>query len=174
MQKKQNRKTNRAQWERELEKESFWRKQITAWKASGQTVRCFARINGLSEPLFYSWRREIAIRERELSVASAAGIVPDATGIANNHVVDARGRVIPLKFRDTPEGGVKNGPFVPVSLLYDTANTIAPEGAASGPVAPVEQACPTIEINLPGRSILRVTKESDLGLLSQILAALEV
>jgi hypothetical protein len=109
MPKKQNRKASRSQWERESEKESFWRKQIAAWKASGQTVRSFAKANGFSEPLFYSWCREISIRARELNVVAAAGASPDSPGSANNHVVDARGRVVPLKFRDTPFGTPTTG-----------------------------------------------------------------
>jgi hypothetical protein len=156
MPKKQNRKASRSQWERESGKESFWRKQIAAWKASGQTVRSFAKANGFSQQLFYSWRREISIRDRELSVAATAGAARDSSGIANSHVTDARGRVVPLRFRDTPKDAIKTGPFVPATVVPDVADTSKPKGAASHQLASVEQASPAIEINLPGRSVLRV------------------
>jgi hypothetical protein len=170
--KKRNTKTGRSQWEREVEKESFWRTKIAAWRASGQTVRSFARANGLSEPLFYSWRREISIRDRELNAAVAGGM-EGGSGYGGSRVADARGRLVPLKFRDTPNGGAKTGPFVPVTLLANATDTAKPQTV---PERLVERSAaePVIDIKLPGRSILQITKDTDLVLLSQILAALEV
>src|SRR5262245_40525508 len=43
-------------------REQFWRDTITAWKASGQSVRAFCAARGLSEPTFYARRRELADR----------------------------------------------------------------------------------------------------------------
>lgn len=170
--KKQNTKTGRSQWEREVAKESFWRAKVAAWRASGQTVRSFARANNLSEPLFYSWRREISIRDRELTTATTGG-TQGASSQGDNRVADARGRLVPLKFRDTKDCGAKTGPFVPVTLVADAADTAEPQAVSERPVehSAVGQA---IDIKLPGRSILQITKDTDLVLLSQILAALEV
>ncbi len=169
--KKRNTKTGRSQWEREVEKESFWRTKIAAWRASGQTVRSFARANGLSEPLFYSWRREISIRDRELNAAAVGGM-EGGSSHGNSRVADARGRLVPLKFRDTPDGGAKNGPFVPVTLLAEGTDTFKPQIASEHPVE-LSADEPAIDIKLPGRSIIQITKDTDLVLLSQILAALE-
>jgi hypothetical protein len=170
--KKRNTKTGRSQWEREVEKESFWRTKIAAWRASGQTVRSFARANGLSEPLFYSWRREISIRDRELNVAGAGGM-EGGSGRGDSRVADARGRLVPLKFRDTRNAAEKKSPFVPVTLVADVTDTVEPS-VASDHAAGYSAASPAIDIKLPGRSIIHITKDTDLGLLSQILAALEV
>src|SRR5262245_41728520 len=45
-------------------REQFWRDTITAWKASGQSVRAFCAARGLSEATFYARRRELADRMR--------------------------------------------------------------------------------------------------------------
>jgi transposase-like protein len=173
MVKKQSTKTGRSQWERELEKESFWRKKIADWSNSGQTIRSFARSNGISEHLFYAWRRELKIRDRESKASAAASSTPDAHENTAGRVADARGRLVLLKFKDTKIGGGRKGPFVPLTLLTDGDAIVEPQSVSG---LPVEQpvAGPGIEISLPGRSIIHITKDTDLVLLSQILAALEV
>jgi len=52
-------------WKRDPAKEAYWRKLVEQWGGSGQSIRCFCRDHGLSENLFYSWRREIVLRDRE-------------------------------------------------------------------------------------------------------------
>ncbi len=167
--KKQKTKTGRSQWQRELEKESYWRAKIAAWRDSGQTVRSFARTNGISEPLFYSWRREIDIRDRESNIAAVSG-KETSGGHSNVRVADARGRLVPLKFRETPNVGEKRNPFVPIKLVADVTDSVEP----SVPSTVTEASLTTIDIALPGRSIMRITSDTDMTLLSKILAALEV
>jgi hypothetical protein len=41
-------------------REQFWQDTITAWKASGQSVRAFCAARGLNEATFYARRRELA------------------------------------------------------------------------------------------------------------------
>ena len=48
---------------RNADREQFWRDTITAWKASGQSVRAFCAARGLTEATFYARRRELAGRE---------------------------------------------------------------------------------------------------------------
>lgn len=45
---------------RDLRKERLWRDQISQWGKSGQAVRRFCRVRGLSEASFYWWRRRLA------------------------------------------------------------------------------------------------------------------
>ena len=46
-------------------KEAFWRGQIVKQARSGLGVRAFCQQQGLAENLFYAWRRELAVRDRE-------------------------------------------------------------------------------------------------------------
>ena len=48
---------------RDTKLEQFWRAKLTKWIASGLNIRDFCRKHRLSEPSFYSWRREIAHRD---------------------------------------------------------------------------------------------------------------
>jgi transposase len=57
-------------------KERFWRQVIARRERSGLTVRAFCEDEGLSEPSFYTWRRELARRDRAAAQASAATFVP--------------------------------------------------------------------------------------------------
>lgn len=52
-------------------KEQFWRRLLGQWHRSGLSVRDFCAEQGLSEPNFYAWRRNIARRESE-----GVGFVP--------------------------------------------------------------------------------------------------
>ena len=46
-------------------KEAYWRKTLRRQGRSGLTVRQFCKDHGLSEASFFSWQREIAIRDRQ-------------------------------------------------------------------------------------------------------------
>jgi len=48
--------------QRDAEKERFWREVIRRQRRSGQSVRGFCRDEALSEPSFYTWRRELKQR----------------------------------------------------------------------------------------------------------------
>jgi len=52
---------------RDVQLERLWRRRLRDWRQSGLSVRYFCRQHALSEPSFYSWRREIARRDREPS-----------------------------------------------------------------------------------------------------------
>jgi transposase-like protein len=49
---------------RNRSKEQFWRRAVARWRRSGQSVRAYCVQEGLSEPSFYAWRRELARRDR--------------------------------------------------------------------------------------------------------------
>jgi transposase-like protein len=41
---------------RDTDKQRFWQARVAKWHRSGLSVREFCRREGVSEPLFYSWR----------------------------------------------------------------------------------------------------------------------
>ncbi len=55
------------------EKQAYWRDIVRRQQESGQTVRGYCRDNNLSEPSFYSWRRELAGRGQPTSKPAAIG-----------------------------------------------------------------------------------------------------
>ena len=50
-------------------KEQYWRDFIERWQQSNLNIRQFCRQHQLSENSFYSWRRELRIREQEATLA---------------------------------------------------------------------------------------------------------
>lgn len=50
---------------RSVEKEQFWRLVLDEHRRSGLSVRAFCQREGVSEPSFYAWRREIRQRDAE-------------------------------------------------------------------------------------------------------------
>jgi hypothetical protein len=50
---------------RDESKERIWRQHIRDWQDSGLSVRGFCARRGLSQPSFYSWRRELQRRDSE-------------------------------------------------------------------------------------------------------------
>jgi hypothetical protein len=43
----------------ETDQRQFWQMAIEAWQSSGLSVRQFCRQEGLSEPSFYTWRKQL-------------------------------------------------------------------------------------------------------------------
>lgn len=54
-----------AKSKRSVEKEQFWRLVLEEHQRSGLSVRRFCQREGVSEPSFYAWRREIRQRDAE-------------------------------------------------------------------------------------------------------------
>jgi transposase-like protein len=62
---------------RDSEKEQFWRRMVAQQRQSGGTIRAFCQREGLSQPSFYQWRRELARRDRApIARRGAATFVP--------------------------------------------------------------------------------------------------
>ena len=50
---------------RDPEKEAFWRMVVQEQQKSDLSIRNFCRTEGLTESLFYAWRRELRHRDQE-------------------------------------------------------------------------------------------------------------
>jgi hypothetical protein len=57
---------------RDLGKERYWRRVLGQCRQSVLTARDFCAANGLSEPSFYGWKREIARRDEERTAGTQA------------------------------------------------------------------------------------------------------
>ncbi len=63
---------------RDPEKEQFWRRMVAQQRQSAGTIRAFCEREGLSQPSFYQWRRELSRRDRA-SMTRRGAAVPGAT-----------------------------------------------------------------------------------------------
>lgn len=61
---------------RSLDKEAFWRLVLDEHEASGLTVRAFCKQESLSEPSFYTWRKELRKRDQESAVVQESRLLP--------------------------------------------------------------------------------------------------
>ncbi len=85
-------------------KEQFWRRTMARCRASGLSIRAFCEREGLLEPSFYQWRRELARRDRQTIRPGRRGmafvpvrVVGDegkAPGCGAIEIVLARGRIV--------------------------------------------------------------------------------
>ena len=133
----------RGKGQRDQTKERHWRRMVRDWRRSGLSVREFCDWQALSEPSFYAWRREIALRDREAAQA------PGGSALSFDRK-PARKRA-----PATPRSA-----FVPVQVVADE-----PRGTPAG-----ER---WLEVRLPSGAQLRVPAGFDRQTLIEVLAALE-
>lgn len=60
-----------ARGQRDPVRERQWRERMDRWQASGLSVRAFCRRQGLTEPTFHYWKRELRTRDQAVSTSSA-------------------------------------------------------------------------------------------------------
>jgi hypothetical protein len=106
-----------------LRKERLWRQRLQRWQRSGLTGRDFCRREHLQEGSFYSWKRVIAKRDRELAAPAAhtrkrrrASSVCPAPSPSTDFV--------PVRVLPTPilEVVVRTGQVVRVAAGFDAAH----------------------------------------------------
>lgn len=94
---------------RSVEKEAYWRKLLQRRRRSGLSVRQFCQDHGLSEASYFSWQREIAVRDRQ------------AASVTTANPSSGKKRVAPAP--------VSPGPFIPLRLSGSSAlEMIHPRG----------------------------------------------
>jgi hypothetical protein len=52
-------------------KEKYWRGLLRQWRRSGLTAREFCGQRAISQPSFYAWRRQIALRDQQATTPQA-------------------------------------------------------------------------------------------------------
>ena len=88
----------RPEW-RDPAKEKYWRRLLGRWRRSGLTGRDFCAANGVSEPSFYGWKREIARRDQEIRVHTGATTPAAGSGAASAAALPA---FVPVTFDPVP------------------------------------------------------------------------
>ena len=143
------------EWRRDEAKESQWREVLGKFTASGLSVRAFCARERVSEPSFYAWRRELALRDRE-----------QLAGGARNSRRSSPRRVSRKSTRDTsatrPRSAITPMPFLPVTL---TAESLASQTTARSSAS-------CIEVALPTGVLVRVPSGCDSATLHAVLTAL--
>jgi hypothetical protein len=127
--------------QRSREKEVFWRSVVEKQRLSGVGVREFCRLQGLAEPSFYAWRREIAKRDGP----SAGKTKTDAT-------------------KTGKKGGENGAAFIPVEVIDQRSVS---KQAADVLLPPSRH----LEIVTPGGFTLRFDGETDLHRVGEVLTA---
>lgn len=79
---------------RSIELERRWRERLAEQVASGLSVREFCQSQGVAEPSFYQWRREIARRDRPESDQRSLHR-PSMADFVTMHVVTGDDALIP-------------------------------------------------------------------------------
>ena len=135
---------------RDPAKEKYWRQVLRQWRRSGLTGRDFCAQQGLGEPSFYAWRREIARRNQEQVRATRK--TPLGTRLPRGVRVPTE-LAVSLARRQSP--GAAKPSFVKLAIAADTTQPSAIEVIVG-----------------PGRR-LRVRPGFDVDLLRQLLRLLE-
>ncbi|QDT22405.1 IS66 family insertion sequence element accessory protein TnpA [Gimesia chilikensis] len=63
--------TPRADQRRNPNREAFWRQTLSDRLQSGLSIRAFCQREGLSEPAYHYWRRELKKRDAETTAAAS-------------------------------------------------------------------------------------------------------
>ncbi len=61
---------------RNADKEQYWRQVLQAWQDSGLSVRAFCAQQGVNEPSFYCWRRNLRPADTAAGATSGASATP--------------------------------------------------------------------------------------------------
>jgi hypothetical protein len=64
---------------RSRQRHEYWRQIVMGQPGSGQSIRQWCRQQGVREPSFYAWRRELARRDAQ---QQACGLTPPARFVA--------------------------------------------------------------------------------------------
>lgn len=139
-------------WHRNAAKERFWRRAMAEQRRSGLTIREFCARRSLSEPSFYAWRRELALRDGRRSGSRSPGQA--SAGKRPAPPPDER-PAPPRDERITPPVAQATPRFVALQLASETAATAM------------------IEIVTRGGHTLRVPPGADGQTLAQVWALLE-
>ncbi len=142
---------------RDAAKERFWRRMIKKLDREGVTVRAFCQKHEIAEHQFYSWRREIKRRDREINLSTRAKKEGDTPSAKRKQREDEARSI-----------------FTPVTIIADGAAQVAPISGERGLASPTGQpAQGPIEVVLDEITV-RVPPATTRESLEMVLSALDV
>ena len=103
-------------------REQHWRERVTAWAASGLSVRAFCQQHQLTETTFQYWRRELRVRDEAASSSPARPTFVPVTVLSPSPLPVATG---PVEVR-CPSGHVVSLPNADVVTLRTIFTALAP------------------------------------------------
>ena len=112
-------------------REQHWRERVTAWAASGLSVRAFCQQHQLTETTFQYWRRELRVRDEAASSSSArptfvpVTVLPAAEPVASSATLAVEVRC--------PSGHVVSLPNADVATLRSLFAALAPLTGEASP-----------------------------------------
>ena len=131
---------------RSVEKEAYWRGQLDQQAVSGLSVRRWCRDNGVSEPTFYVWRRELRKRDLERDLPDRNPAEPGVQGRLSG-------------------AGVPSG-FVAVDVVPSdvvTSDVVTSDAVSSGREA-------QLEIDVAGGVVIRLRENASAETLERVLS----
>ena len=69
---------------RDPDKEAYWRRHVAGQAESGLSIRNYCQRQGLAEPSFYLWRRELTLRDREATAEHSADLFLPVTVLTDD------------------------------------------------------------------------------------------
>jgi transposase-like protein len=126
---------------RSVEKEAYWRGQLDQQAVSGLSVRRWCRDNGVSEPTFYVWRRELRKRDLERDLPDRNPAEPGVQGRLSG-------------------AGVPSG-FVAVDVV--PSDVVTSDAVSSGREA-------QLEIDVAGGVVIRLRENASAETLERVLS----
>ena len=115
---------------RDLEKEHGWRATVSAWRASGLSVREYCRRHGVAESSFHFWRRELREREATSSPPTPTTFVPVTVLPAAEPVASSATLAVEVR---CPSGHVVSLPNADVATLRSLFAALAPLTGEASP-----------------------------------------
>ena len=89
--------------QRDPQREQFWRKAMSTWRASGLSVHEYCLRHGLRESAFYFWRGELLRRDAQSAPTISPEFVPVTVVAAGTLEIRCpSGHVVTLPTADAP------------------------------------------------------------------------
>lgn len=114
-------------------REREWREVVERWRGSGLSIRAFCRAEGIAEPRFYWWRRELGRREQTSSELARRASAP-----AKSLAPQRRRRRSAARKPSATNGPRGAARFLPVTLSAAATAALRRESTAA------------YEVHLPG------------------------